>query len=249
ILASPSNGTLTHDGSSAGFTYTPSSTFVGTDSFDFRASDGALYSGAGRVTVNVTSSEAALSINDVTTADETATNATFTVSLSSAVDETVTVNYASSNGTATEGADYTGVNGTLTFSAGQTSKTFTVPILADATDEANETVTLTLSNATNTTIRDATGTLTITDDDVAGDDNANTLTGTANVDSLFGNGGNDILSGGAGNDTLSGGSGNDTLSGDAGNDTLDGNSGVDTVMYATATGGVTVNLSTSGAQT
>ena len=208
------------------------------------------------VTVTVVPT-AALLINDVITADETAANATFTVSLSSAVSETVTVDYASSNGTALgymvgaapSAYDYTAVSGTLTFAPGETSRTFTVPILSDNIDEANETAILTLSNPTNTTIRDATGTLTISDDDIVGDDTANILTGTSGVDSLFGNGGNDILTGGPGNDALSGGSGDDTLTGGAGNDTLEGNAGSDTVVYEDATAGITVNLGTSGTQT
>src|SRR5262249_20864121 len=57
----------------------------------------------------------------------------------------VTVNYATSNGTAT-GDDYTAVSGTLTFGAGETSKTFTVSTNDDLLDEPNETVNLTLSN-------------------------------------------------------------------------------------------------------
>ena len=77
----------------------------------------------------------------------------------------VTVDYATSNATATAGADYTAASGTVTFSAGETSQTFTIPLLADTLDEVNETATLTLSSPTNATISDATGTLTIVDDD------------------------------------------------------------------------------------
>ena len=106
-----------------------------------------------------------LSINDVTTSNETAANATFSVTLSAASGQTVTVDYASSNGTATAGADYTATSGTLTFAAGDTTKTFNVPVLADSTDEANETATLTLSNASNASLSDATGILTITEDE------------------------------------------------------------------------------------
>jgi hypothetical protein len=62
-------------------------------------------------------------------------------------------------------SDYTGVSGTVTIAAGATSATFNVPVLADTLDEVSETATLTLSNASNATISDATGTLTIVDDD------------------------------------------------------------------------------------
>jgi len=100
-----------------------------------------------------------LSINDVTTTNES--NADLTVTLSAASTETITVDYASSDGTATVGSDYTATSGTLTFSPDDTSKTFTVPILTDNIEENDETVTLTLSNASNADISDATGTLTI----------------------------------------------------------------------------------------
>jgi N-acetylmuramoyl-L-alanine amidase len=60
----------------------------------------------------------------------------------------VGVSYATSNGTATAGADYTGSSGTLSFATNETSKTFTVPIIDDASVEGNETVNLTLSNPT-----------------------------------------------------------------------------------------------------
>ena len=61
--------------------------------------------------------------------------------------------------------DYTATSGTLTISAGDTTGTIPITVLADTLDEANETVTMTLSSASNATISDATGTFTITDDD------------------------------------------------------------------------------------
>ena len=95
---------------------------------------------------------------------------TVTVALSAESGSTVTVNYATSNGTGTAGSDYTAASGTLTWTAGDTAdKTFTVPILADTVDEANETVNLTLSTPVNCTISGTNPTtLTITDDDVQG---------------------------------------------------------------------------------
>ena len=106
-----------------------------------------------------------MTIADVTTSNENAANHTFTVSLSAASGKDITVDYATSNGTATAGADYTATSGTLTISAGATSGTFNVPVLADTTDENNETATITLSNASNASISDSSATLTITDDD------------------------------------------------------------------------------------
>lgn len=78
-----------------------------------------------------------------------------------------TVNYATSNGTATAGSDYTSTSGTLTFGAGELVKTFSIPILNDSTIEANETIQVTLSAATgNSTLGTlASGTVTIEDND------------------------------------------------------------------------------------
>ena len=106
-----------------------------------------------------------LSIEDVSLQEENA-NMTFTVTLSAASGKTVTVNYATSDGTANDPADYNETDGTLTFSPGETEKTFTVTIKEDDIDEAEEeTFTVTLSNQSNATVADATATGTIEDDD------------------------------------------------------------------------------------
>ena len=81
------------------------------------------------------------------TATETAGgSATITVTRTGGSGGTFTVAYATGNGTATAGTDYTAVSGTLTFNPGDTSKTFTVPILNDGLADGNETVNLTLSS-------------------------------------------------------------------------------------------------------
>jgi parallel beta-helix repeat protein len=61
---------------------------------------------------------------------------------------TVTVDYATANGTATAGSDYTAKSGTLTLADGEASKSISIPILDDAVYEGNETFSVTLSNAT-----------------------------------------------------------------------------------------------------
>ncbi len=112
-----------------------------------------------------------LSINDVFVAEPTAgtSNATFTVTLSQAASNDVTVTYATADDTATAPADYTATSGTLTFTPGQTSKTVNVAINADALTEGSETFTVLLSNpSSNATIADGTGQGTNTDPVAAG---------------------------------------------------------------------------------
>jgi hypothetical protein len=90
----------------------------------------------------------------------------FRESLRASSDATVTVTYATSNGTASAGSDYTARSGTLTFEPGQTSKTFTIPIANDTSDEPNETVSLTLTSPSNAALgTPSSATLTIIDDD------------------------------------------------------------------------------------
>ena len=80
---------------------------------------------------------------------------------------TVTVNYATSGGTATSVADFTPASGTLTFGNGETSKTIPVTILDDSVDEPNETFSITLSSPGGgaTLGSPTTATVTITDND------------------------------------------------------------------------------------
>ena len=79
---------------------------------------------------------------------ENAGTATIIVTRSGNTATAATVNFATSNGTATAGSDYTSTSGTLSFAAGETQKTFNVTIIDDNTLESNETVNLTLSNPT-----------------------------------------------------------------------------------------------------
>jgi hypothetical protein len=79
-------------------------------------------------------------------------SATVTVDRSGDTNQTVSVSYATSDGTATAGEDYTPASGTLTFGPGQTQQTFTVPVVNDAPSGQDETVVLTLSNPVNAQI-------------------------------------------------------------------------------------------------
>jgi hypothetical protein len=72
---------------------------------------------------------------------------TFTVTLSAAYDQPVTVNYATRDGSAVAGSDYVATAGMLTFAPGQTSKTITVAIKGDKTKEYDEYFSVFLSDA------------------------------------------------------------------------------------------------------
>jgi aryl-phospho-beta-D-glucosidase BglC (GH1 family) len=93
-------------------------------------------------------------------------NLLFTVTLSAPAAEAVLVDYATLAGSA-DAADFTPATGTLRFEAGETSKTIAVAITADALTEANETLSVVLSNARGATLGPAAATGTILNDDTA----------------------------------------------------------------------------------
>jgi hypothetical protein len=111
-----------------------------------------------------------LSINDVThnEGNSSTTTYTFTVTLAPASNQTVTVNYATADSTASAGSDYTAIPPTqLTFLSGETTKTFDVTVSGDTTVEPDETFNVNLTSPTNAIISDSQGVGTITNDDGA----------------------------------------------------------------------------------
>jgi len=121
------------------------------------------------LTITGDSTVPTLSVADVTVTEgnDGTTSMTFTVTLSAAAATAVTVDYATANGTASAGADYEAKSGQLTFEPGQTSKTIEVLIQGDTLSEANETLTLNLSNVVGATLQDGSALGTIQDDDAA----------------------------------------------------------------------------------
>ena len=111
-----------------------------------------------------------LSINNVTLVEGNSgtTVATFTVTLSSASAQTVTVDYVTADGTATTaGSDYVAIpKSTLIFAPGTTTQTISVTVNGDTVVEPNETFFVNLTDATNAPIADAQGQGTIQNDDV-----------------------------------------------------------------------------------
>jgi murein DD-endopeptidase MepM/ murein hydrolase activator NlpD len=117
---------------------------------------------------NSSSSMPSLSVNDITVDENTGT-ATFTVSLSAASSQTVSVLWTTLIGTANQNGpntDYNGsVNNTLTFTPGQTSRQVSINLVNDNIPEGTEYFDIFLQSPTNATILDNTGRATVTDSD------------------------------------------------------------------------------------
>jgi hypothetical protein len=114
--------------------------------------------------------EPRISISDVTKKEGNGTKTTlfvFTVTLSAAYDQPVTMSFQTANGTATTGDnDYVAKSGTLTVAPGETTKTITIEAKGDSKKEANETFYLDLfDNSLNSLFTKKRGTGMILNDD------------------------------------------------------------------------------------
>ena len=119
----------------------------------------------GTITDNDTSS-ITIGASTVTEGNSGVVNAAFNVSLSAPSSNTVTVSFATANGSATAPADYVAESNTVTFNPGEVSKQIIVQVVGDVVVEPNETYSVNLSNPTNATIASpGFGVGTITDDD------------------------------------------------------------------------------------
>src|SRR5947208_1164945 len=119
----------------------------------------------------IVSAPPTIAINDVTVTEGNGgtTNAIFSVTLSAASSQTITVTYATADGTATTADnDYVAASGTVTFAPGVTSQPITVTVNGDTKFEPDETFFVNLSNPTGgATISDGQGQGTILNDDTA----------------------------------------------------------------------------------
>jgi VCBS repeat-containing protein len=142
--------------------YTNSGDSAAADSFTFTVSDGAGGT-IGSTTFNISIAPPTLTALDANASEPSSGSSkmVFTVMLSRQFASTVTVDYATADGTATGGVscggstDYVNTSGTLTFNAGETIKTVEVPICSDGnagSGAADETLLLNLSNPSNATI-------------------------------------------------------------------------------------------------
>ena len=125
-------------------------------------------------TVNIRDNDLTISIEDAS-ANESDPNISFTVRLSGASDETVTVDVSTVDGKATSddvvtarslGKDFEAKSETLTFNAGETQRRFVVSLVNDAFDELTEQFEVRLSQPSdNARLEDASAAGTILDDE------------------------------------------------------------------------------------
>ena len=116
------------------------------------------------VTVTILEDDSAIRIADAAALEGDGEMA-FSVRLSVASSQTVTVDWTTTDGTAIAGQDYEAATGTLTFSALAMMQTIRVPIIDDDLDEAVEAFTIALRNS-NVAIEDGKATGVIADNDL-----------------------------------------------------------------------------------
>ena len=155
-------GTANDDG---GYARNSKVTFTATETGTHYIAAGA-YPGApqnrqGTYEVEVSEALPMLRVADAEAAEGDDPDMVFRVTLGSPSPGTVTVDYATADGTATAGEDYTAASGTLTFAPGETEKTVRVAIIDDALPDNGETFTLVLSNPSGVALSDAQATGTI----------------------------------------------------------------------------------------
>ena len=181
---------------------------------------------------NLFSPKFSISSSSIAEGDKDSSSVRLFVQLSTSSQRTVTVDYATQDGTdlnkAIAGSDYTATSGTLTFLPGTTALTLDIPILGDTNIESDESFLVNLTNPYGAIFTTSQSTINILNDDLT---LVPTFAGTSSNDVFTGGDGNDIINGEGGDDNLNGGAGDDTLNGGSGKDVLTGGSGKDIFVY------------------
>ena len=148
--------------------YTPNIDFTGADSFDYTITDG-LATASATVTVDVLSPPGGTFSFEFAdySIGESGWEITLNVVRSGGTLGVISVDYDSTDGSATAGLDYDPTIGTLTFADGEAIAAITVPILDDAVFEGDEIFSMTLGNVQGAALLGAPSiaSITILDDD------------------------------------------------------------------------------------
>lgn len=186
-----------------------------------------------------TSSLPEISVNNASVVEGaagTTTQAAFTVRLSRASTQPITVAYQVIAGTATSGSDYTATTDfqTLTFNPGFIALQVPFTVIGDSADEADEALSLQLSSPTNATFAGGSTTAIAATGTIMNDDtNPNQGLVITSAGNFKGSDFNDTLTGNVGANQINGLLGDDTISGLGGDDVLTGGGGAETFIYTT----------------
>lgn len=260
VATGPTNGSVTVDGATGAYVYTPNGNFSGTDTFSIVVSDGAGGSAVQEVVVSVApvADAAALTVQDasvtvalpapvmgtdgadVLVGDE-AVSAVVPLDIAAALTDTdgsesLLVTVAGLPMGATLSAGTMNSDGSVTLTPDQLTG-LTVAVRSAGSFDLQVTATTFDGGVSETPVVD---TLTVTVDTVQ--EISVTLDGLGGDDTLLGSTGGDVLIGNLGNDFVDGGAGDDTFVGGAGNDVYVGGAGNDVVDYSQHNGGVVVDL-------
>ena len=243
-VALTANDTFTvQDIINANVTYTPNSSYSGSDSFDFTLSDG---------TASLSQDNFAITVNSTgpSTIDGTSGNDTLSGTTGDDILNPLAGNDTVNGGDGNDTYIYT--SGDDTFDGGNgvdiaDYSGFAYAVWVDMTYTSSEAYTRSTSSTTTGTWSEITNFISVEGaigtayhDELLGDANNNIFTGLAGSDIIKGHGGNDIINGGTGNDTLEGGAGDDGFIynlGD-GEDTIYDASGDDYIQFGA---GITQN--------
>jgi Ca2+-binding RTX toxin-like protein len=216
-------------------TFTPTTGFTGTASFNYTLSDGQANT-IGAVTVNVTNTPPVAVADKVDTQQNTPITIKTADLLANDTDDNGDPLKITGVSSATGGTVVLNDNGTPT---NYSDDTISFTAADDFTGNAS--FSYTLSDGQNTTTGNVTVAVAgVTGRNLSGGNGSDTLHGGLGKDTLSGGNGNDTLNGGAGADILNGNNGDDLLNGGAGNDTLTGGNGADRFVIATGAGTDTI---------
>ena len=226
LVAGPAHGSVVLNPNGS-FSYTPGANFNGSDSFTYKANDGALDSNVATVSIAVSP------VNDAPVAGDDAYGVAEGTSLTVAAPGVLTNDTDVDGGALgavlvagpAQGTLALNANGSFAYTpaAGSApgSVSFTYKANDGSLDSNVATVRIAISPAEEP---DPEGPCTIT-----GTPQADTLNGTSRNEVICGLGGNDTIDGGRGNDTIRGGAGNDRVQGGDGNDRVDAGEGNDVI--------------------
>jgi hypothetical protein len=149
---------------------------------------GASLAGQTNITVTILENDSSVSFStNALSALESAASVTLTVLRTGSTNDTTTIDFYTTESSATNGVDFTSTNGTITFAAGVATKTFTVPLLNDTDVDGEKTFTVSLTNGVGSvvgSVSNAVITLKDTDSVVQFTTNAVTVSETAGTVTL-----------------------------------------------------------------